>query len=140
QERTLRASIPRFLRYWVPVRLLPPYVPAAPFAAPFLREWARIRARIDAGRPAVLGLVGDAPDPFGQHQALAFGYARRPGGGEMTVYDPNGPGRTHTISFTIEGRRLHLRTDLRTGRRKDGRAHISTLPGHLSMVFLIDPA
>jgi hypothetical protein len=55
--------------------------------------WPRIRASLDAGVPAVIGLVTVAsPNPVKlrhNHQALAFGYALS--GSEVTVrvYDPN---------------------------------------------------
>jgi hypothetical protein len=57
------------------------------------RCWPRVRASLDAGIPAALGLVTVAsPNPARlrhNHQALAFGYALS--GSEVTVrvYDPN---------------------------------------------------
>jgi len=66
-----------------------------------LREWPRIRAEIDAGHPAVVGLIrasGGSPWMLTRnHQVLAWGYevagAGGPGGETVTihVYDPNHP-------------------------------------------------
>lgn len=59
--------------------------------------WPAIHARIDAGRPAMLGLVRVASrNPFRvteNHQVLAWRY--RADGPEVTIglYDPNHPGR-----------------------------------------------
>ena len=67
-------------------------------------QWPRIRASLDDGIPAALGLVTVASaDPAKlrhNHQALAFGYALS--GGEVTVrvYDPNsGPDDDVFIRF-----------------------------------------
>src|SRR5258708_13096124 len=67
-------------------------------------EWPRIRASLDHGIPAALGLVTVAsanPLHLGHnHQALAFGYALS--GSELTVrvYDPNsGQNDSVGISF-----------------------------------------
>ena len=62
-------------------------------------EWPRIRAQIDAGQLALVGLVrhhGWSPWQLtGSHQVLAFGYAVDPGSGAITLrlYDPNWPDR-----------------------------------------------
>lgn len=56
-------------------------------------EWPRVRASLDAGIPAVLGLVTEAsanPARLGRnHQALAFGYALSGSEVILRVYDPN---------------------------------------------------
>ena len=61
------------------------------------REWPRIRAAIDAGQLAVLGLVrttGLSPWRLAvNHQVLAYAYADAPGGVSVWVYDPNHPAR-----------------------------------------------
>ena len=132
QMHTLRASGPTFLRHWTAARL------GRPTSANALRSaWADVKAQIEAGRPAVVGLVGDAPDPFAQHQVLAFGYAGTDDRGTLFVYDPNAPGQEHTIAFTVAGDRAHVATDLPTGPTAGG-YHISTRAGELSMVFRID--
>lgn len=131
QARTLQAGGPTFLRYWLAARLGRPTR-----ADVLLHEWAGIRAQIDAGRPVVLGLVGDAPDPFGQHQVLAFGYAGTDDRGTLFVYDPNSPGIERTIAFTVAGRHARITTDLPVGPTTGGH-HISTRPGRLDMVFRV---
>jgi hypothetical protein len=59
--------------------------------------WPRIRAEIDAGRPAVVGLVRRASaNPFRltlNHQVLAWGYRVEPGLVAIRLYDPNWPDR-----------------------------------------------
>jgi hypothetical protein len=67
--------------------------------------WPRIKASLDRGVPAPLGLVTVAsPDPVQlrhNHQALAFGYAQA--GAEVTlrVYDPNS-GRRDGIGIRFD--------------------------------------
>ncbi|MCI0584559.1 MAG: hypothetical protein L0227_17000 [Chloroflexi bacterium] len=62
-----------------------------------VREWRAIRADIDAGRPASLGLVRSAAvNPFSlttNHQVLGFAYEAGPAVATIRVYDPNHPGR-----------------------------------------------
>ena len=137
QERTLRASLPRFAGWWLRAR-----------AARNPDGWAaiegeldRIERRLGDGRPALLGLVGDAPDPFALHQVVAFGVERRgPLDATVEVYDPNAPGQTRTVTVApsdTAGRAV-VTTSLPTGRRPDGRCHISTSAGRLAHVFVID--
>ncbi len=58
-------------------------------------EWPRIRAQIDAGELAVIGLVrGAAFDPRKltlNHQVLGYGYRVEPGLIAVRIYDPNFP-------------------------------------------------
>ncbi|OWK35792.1 hypothetical protein [Fimbriiglobus ruber] len=64
-------------------------------------EWPKVRAAIDAGTPAPLGLVKPnsfSPRTLGQnHQVLAYGYELDGAGQELTllVYDPNYPNDDH---------------------------------------------
>jgi hypothetical protein len=62
-----------------------------------IREWLAARADIDAGRPAMLGLVRSAAvNPFAlthNHQVLAFAYQAEAASATIRVYDPNHPGR-----------------------------------------------
>ncbi len=143
QEATLRAAIGTFARTWAEVRFLPGRLPEGPFAGRLARELDAVEARLAAGRPAVLGLVGDAPNPFALHQVVAFGIERRgPLDATLDVYDPNEPGRTHTIT-TAPGRQRSttaLSTTMKTGPRPGGGAHVSTRAGHLSHVFVVDAA
>ena len=143
QEATLRASLPRFARYWALVRFAPGATPHAPLAGALAAELDRVEAALRAGRPALLGVVGDAPDPFQNHQVAAFGVDRRGRlDATLQVYDPNAPGQTKTITTAAApgGQRTAISTDMDTGRRPDGRVHVSTRPGHLSHLFVIDPA
>jgi hypothetical protein len=61
-----------------------------------VREWRAIRADIDAGRPAMLGLVRSAGvNPFTlthNHQVLGFAYEAVAGTATIRIYDPNHPG------------------------------------------------
>jgi hypothetical protein len=67
------------------------------------REWPRIRAEIDAGRPCVVGLIrvsGSSPWLLSRnHQVLAWAYSTEEAAARSTatirlrVYDPNHPGR-----------------------------------------------
>ena len=62
-------------------------------------EWPRIRAEIDAGRLAMVGLIRHhCPNPMHldrDHQVLAYGYETEGPGGPITIhlYDPNWPDR-----------------------------------------------
>ena len=57
--------------------------------------WPAIRAEIDAGRPAMIGLIRLATwnplAPLG-HQVVGFRYEERAAGITIGVYDPNHPG------------------------------------------------
>jgi hypothetical protein len=71
-----------------------------------LEEFPRIRSAIDAGLPALLGMVKAhswRPQDLAQnHQVLAFGYAFDESSIRLDCYDPNWPGRTSTL--TIDSR------------------------------------
>lgn len=131
QTRTLAASGPTFVRYWARARS-----GRAELGRELLHEWAAIRERLDAGRPVVIGLVGDAPDPFAMHQVLAYGYAGTDDRGTLAVYDPNSPGKERSIAFTVAGRHARITTDLPTGPTPGGH-HVSTRPGRLDMFFVV---
>lgn len=59
-------------------------------------EWRRIVADVDAGRPAMIGLVRSAGlDPFRltiNHQVLGYGYEATADAATLRIYDPNHPG------------------------------------------------
>lgn len=61
------------------------------------RDWPAIRADIDGGRPAVLGLLRVASmDPLRllrHHQVLAYGYETVDDRLSLRIYDPNHPDR-----------------------------------------------
>ena len=60
------------------------------------QEWPKIRAELDAGRLAVVGLIRRAgwnPLRLTQnHQTLAYGYQETPDSVTVRIYDPNHPG------------------------------------------------
>jgi hypothetical protein len=60
------------------------------------REWRKLCADIDAGRPAMAGLVRSAGvNPLrltANHQVLGFGYEALATEGRLRIYDPNHPG------------------------------------------------
>ena len=78
-----------------------------------VREWRSIRAHIDAGRPAMLGLVRSAAvNPFSlttNHQVLGYAYEAGPARATIRIYDPNHPGRD---DVSIELRIGGIATDL----------------------------
>ena len=140
QDETLRRSLPRFLSLWARARL--DGSPHPPLAAPMQREVARAVELLRSGRPVVLGLVGDAPDPFANHQVVAFGVevGERPGEARFSVYDPNAPGQTRHVRTGVLGTdptRTDITTDLPTGRRANGSAHICTHQGRLGSVLVV---
>jgi hypothetical protein len=68
------------------------------------QQWPRVKARLDAGEPAALGVVTVAsanPLLLGHnHQVLAYGYRRGRAGVTLAVYDPNsGPDDSVFIRF-----------------------------------------
>jgi hypothetical protein len=73
------------------------------------QQWPLIRASIDAGQPAPLGVVTVAspwPGLLGRnHQVLAYGYEQAGGRVRLAVYDPNsGPDDGIAIAFDADGR------------------------------------
>ena len=81
------------------------------------REWPAIRAVLDTGRLAVVGLVratGLSPWRLAvSHQVLAWAYEPTPTGLRVWIYDPNHPGRDDvTVEFvrTATGTAMHQET------------------------------
>jgi hypothetical protein len=73
------------------------------------QQWPLIRASIDAGQPAALGVVTVAspwPGLLGRnHQVLAYGYEQAGSRVRVAVYDPNsGPDDGVAIAFDADGR------------------------------------
>lgn len=138
QETTLRASLPRFAAEWARARRAGPR--DAPNVQALARELDRVEETLASGRPALVGLVGDAPDPFANHQVVVFGSNRTgPVAATLDVYDPNAPGRAQWIQ-TEAGRKpgtTRITTSLPTGRRADGSVHVSTRPNGLAFLFEI---
>jgi hypothetical protein len=64
-------------------------------AADQVREWRALCADIDAGRPAMAGLVRSANvNPFAlahNHQVLGYAYEASAGEARLRIYDPNHP-------------------------------------------------
>ena len=60
-------------------------------------EWPKVRAAIDAGHLAIIGLIRtESVNPFklaANHQVVAYGYRAEPGSVALRVYDPNWPDR-----------------------------------------------
>lgn len=136
QAAALRAAWPQFLRWWL--RALAARGEPLAAAADLEAEVDRLRARLDAGRPAVVGLAGDAPDPFSLHQVVAFGYEEEGAVTTFLVYDPNAPGRTrHLRAWTADGR-AHVATDLPTGPKGRRGYHIHRTPGRVAMLFAVE--
>jgi hypothetical protein len=70
-------------------------------------QWPRVRALIDRGQPAPLGVVTVASaNPFllgDNHQVLAYAYRETDGEVTLLVYDPNsGPDDAVAVRFSTE--------------------------------------
>ena len=73
-----------------------------------VREWRALMADLDAGRPAMAGLVRSAGlNPFGltaNHQVLGFAYEASALEAVLRIYDPNHPGDDAVqLSLAISG-------------------------------------
>ncbi len=81
------------------------------------REWPKVRAELDAGRPAPLMLIKtDSRNPWymgHNHQVLATGYAEDADGVTLTLYEPNYP----ACGAADEPVELRFRTGDSDGRR-----------------------
>ncbi len=68
-------------------------------------EWPSIRADLDAGKPAMLGLVrvlDRTANLLGHnHQVLAYGYDLEGTALTLRIYDPNWPGTEVTLSLDV---------------------------------------
>ena len=77
-------------------------------AADQVHEWRAIRADIDAGRPAMTGLVRSAAvNPFSlttNHQVLGYAYEAGPARASIRIYEPNHPGRDDVAIWLRIGR------------------------------------
>lgn len=139
QERTLRRALPRFLAHWIRAQLNPAYATAQAVD----RELDQVQRRLAAGRPVVLGLVGDAPDPFAMHQVVCFGIERSDGDAtaRLAVYDPNSQRKERWIQTAPADSTGHvdITTNVTTGpsKTRKGHYHISRTPGRLGMVFVV---
>jgi hypothetical protein len=70
-------------------------------------EWAKLKARIDAGDPVPIGLVRQAKNVFDDHQVLAIGYEEQDETkGTLILYDPNCPDHESTVDLRFEEHEL----------------------------------
>jgi len=73
--------------------------------ATFEREWPKARALLDAGSPAMVGLIRvSSANPFDltrNHQVMAWGYAEDGRGVTLRLYDPNWPDRDD-VTITLD--------------------------------------
>lgn len=83
------------------------------------RAWPAIRREIDAGRPAMIGLVREAgwnPLAVGMgHQVAGYRYETTADGVSIGVYDPNHPGRDDVEIRVERGRGGEIRHSQSTG-------------------------
>lgn len=69
-----------------------------------LDEWGELKARIDAGTPWPMMLIGSSVSPFNNHQVLAYGYDDPDDGtGTIFIYDMNCPDNENTIRLDFRG-------------------------------------
>ena len=94
------------LRFWLAAGMSPDRLRQQTFDV----DWPRIRASIDGGRIAMVGLVRHRGwNPFAlssDHTVLAFGYETAGPGGPTTIrlYDPNWPNRDDvTLTLMTSG-------------------------------------
>jgi hypothetical protein len=74
------------------------------------REWGKLRASMDAGKPVVIGLTRVTKRVYDNHQVLAIGYSEVDETRVMiTVYDPNCPDSESTIDIVFEEQQLNGR-------------------------------
>jgi hypothetical protein len=74
------------------------------------REWRKLRASVDAGRPVVIGLTRVTKRVYDNHQVLAIGYRELDETrATIIVYDPNCPDNESTIDIEFEEQQLNGR-------------------------------
>ena len=62
------------------------------------KEWQKLKASVDRGEPASIGLMRDAKNVYDNHQVLVIGYDEVDETHDtLTLYDPNCPGQESTI-------------------------------------------
>lgn len=100
-------------------------------------QWPQIRADLDRGTPAALGLVTVASskpaDLALNHQVLAYGYDRSGNAVTVRVYDPNRAGATTSGSASTPARRRNPRrspTTSASATRSVGSSAPPTVPPH----------
>ena len=97
-----------------------------------VREWRAIRADIDGGRPAMLGLVRSAAvNPLElttNHQVVGYAYEAGAARATIWIYDPNHPGRDDVTDRAADRGRLD-RTPTPRATRRCGDGSGSGQPG-----------
>jgi hypothetical protein len=116
-------SVP--LRFWVASALASPERRVRDTVR---RAWPAIRAEIDAGRLALVGLVRQAqwnPVALGMgHQVLAYRYDASPDRVTIGVYDPNHPGDDRAELVLERGDGGEIRLSQSTGEPLLGLLHL----------------
>ena len=85
-------------------------------AARSRKEWERLKAGVDAGRPVVIGLVRATTNLYDNHQVMAIGYDEADDSqGTICLYDPNCPDKESSIQFRFCEHRLDGEEDCGTG-------------------------
>jgi hypothetical protein len=93
---------PRFLLWTLAMNILPRAWLQRWMLRRWHRQWPRLRAVLDRGRPQPMGLVREGRNVYENHQVLAVGYAEASSGCvTIHVYDPNCPGQLSTIHVTV---------------------------------------
>jgi hypothetical protein len=71
------------------------------------REWGKLKASVDEGRPVLIGLVRATGNVYENHQVLAIGYEEADeANGAIILYDPNCPDRASIISIRFGAQQL----------------------------------
>lgn len=79
----------------------------------YREEWPSIRAQLDQGKLATIGLVqSDELDVGANHQVLAYAYEQSGRRVKLWVYDPNLPGMKKAGDPTLDPDDLHLVFDI----------------------------
>ena len=72
-----------------------------------LVELGKLKARINAGTPVTIGLIGTTWNPLDNHQVLVYGYDDNPDGTTtLFIYDNNAPGVELTTRLDFSGATL----------------------------------
>jgi hypothetical protein len=104
----------KFLAWLVILNYVPPVWPfhggARWLLARSRREWGKLRASLDAGKPVVIGLTRVTKRVYDNHQVLAIGYREVDGTrATIIIYDPNCPDSESTIDIEFEEQQLNGR-------------------------------
>ncbi|MEF3273283.1 MAG: hypothetical protein K6356_02630 [Chloroflexus sp.] len=107
QVESFMMNAPQLLTWMVMLHLPLPFAGPRWLLERTKAEWRALKARIDAGEPWPICLVGSSRSPFDNHQVLAIGYDETgPNTGVLSLYDMNSPGHAQTITFDLNGHEL----------------------------------